>query len=272
MSFAPKALLDVRAYVKPLVGLSDVELGIVGDDAHDGGYHHGWDQRRIVDGVLRDYSWNESPRDWNHKSNASRAFDLGWFDRVINGRRLTLIDFNLWVVAECQAGAPDTLDLREVIYTPDGKVVKRWDRLGKRSTGDPSHLRHTHLDWFADAEHRDKTGLFRRFFTANRNGDNDMYAKIGSRSEIYRVGDNGLEHLTGDQAGQAWSAIQKAGVPLVVVDNEAQLKALEPKKKTRIADEDRDAIIASVATSVIAKLPTAEEVAAAIIAQLSPSK
>ena len=58
-------------------------------------------------------------------------------------------------------------DLREIIYSPDGKVVRRWDRLGKRSSGDDSHLWHTHFSFFRDSTKadRDQTPLFRRYLT-----------------------------------------------------------------------------------------------------------
>lgn len=156
MSYAPQRLLELRALLKPLTGLGDNELGIVGDPNHNGGYHNGWDRRRIVDGRLADYSWTESPRDSGHRTDAAAAFDLGYFDR--------LREFSVWAVKQCEANAPDTLDLREIIYSTDGLVVKRWDRLGKRTGGDSSHLKHTHFSWFRDAEDRDKTALFRRFF------------------------------------------------------------------------------------------------------------
>lgn len=164
MSYAPRALLDVRAYLKPLTGLSDNALGIVGDEAHIGGYHHGWADRRTVAGYTHDYSWQESSRDSGHKTEAASALDIGMFSRTVGGRRVSLYDFNRWLVGECQAGAADTRDIREVIYTLDGRTVKRWDRLGKRTSGDDSHLTHTHISYHRDAEMRDKTALFRRYF------------------------------------------------------------------------------------------------------------
>lgn len=156
MTYAPQPLLDLRAYLRPHTGLSNIEMGIVGNVLHDGGYHHGWDDRRTVAGVTRDYSWLESSRDAGHRTNAASAFDLGMFDR--------LRELSAWMVGQCQAGAPDTLDIREIIYSPDGKVVLRWDRLGIRTTGDASHLTHDHFSWFRDAEQRDKISPFRRFF------------------------------------------------------------------------------------------------------------
>src|SRR5690606_6657845 len=62
---------------------------------------------------------------------------------------------------------PDTKDIREVIYSLDGKNVKRWDRLKRRTSGDSSHTFHTHISYFRDSETRDKTALFARYL----NGD-----------------------------------------------------------------------------------------------------
>jgi hypothetical protein len=63
-----------------------------------------------------------------------------------------------WCVAECVAGAPDTGDLREIIYSPDGAAVRRWDRLGMRSTGDSSHLFHTRFSFFRDSIKANRDG------------------------------------------------------------------------------------------------------------------
>jgi hypothetical protein len=164
-TYAPEPILEVRRYLKPITGLSDIELGIVGNLAHDGGYHHGWSQR---DSDGTDYSWDESPRDWNAKSEAARALDIGMFDR--------LRELSIWLVNECEKNrrdptqATDCADIREIIYSPDGVNVKRWDRLGIRNSGDKSHITHTHIDWFADALNKSKVGPFKRFFE----GEQDM--------------------------------------------------------------------------------------------------
>lgn len=156
MTYAPQTLLDARKYLQGKTGLDMASLGIVGDTAHGtSGYHVGWDRLRLGAGT-GDYSYRESVRD-HVQSEAASALDIGsgW----PRWRELTL-----WLVAQCQAGTQDTRDIREVIYTPDGKTVKRWDRLGVRSTGDSSHLSHTHISYHRDSEARDKTALFRRFF------------------------------------------------------------------------------------------------------------
>ncbi len=245
MTYAPPELLDLRHYLQPITGLPDSALGIVGDEDHHGGYHHGWDDR-AGDG---DYSWDESTRDWNHKTNAASGFDIGMFAR--------LRELSNWLVAECAAGAADTLDIREVIYSPDGKTVKRWDRLGIRSTGDSSHLTHTHISYFRDAEARDKTGPFRRFFE----GEGMAYDRDNAwRWQGYLHGDETIEIPETDAAGSAvkfthenkpqqqWDRIEKAvaaiAVPAPAPVDPAALKAvlLDPEVLTAIAaavaDED----------------------------------
>jgi hypothetical protein len=151
MTFAPSPLKKAQAYLHDVTGLGWASLGIVGDSAHRGGYHCGSDR---VD--ADDYSVDESARDRQGLSGAASALDIGSFNR--------LREFSKWLVAECKAGAEDTKDIREVIYSPDGQTVRRWDRLGIRSSGDSSHRFHTHISFFRDSEDRDKTAVFRRFF------------------------------------------------------------------------------------------------------------
>lgn len=163
MSFAPQSLLDARAVFRAETDLQPVELGIVGDAAHaDGGdsYHLGKDQLKSN----ASYSKTESSRDRN-PTNAASALDIGKFTVTYNGTTHTLRSFSRWLVAECEANAPDTLWIREVIYSPDGSTVDRWDRLGRRSTGDSSHLMHTHVSGFRDSENADRAAIFRRYFT-----------------------------------------------------------------------------------------------------------
>ncbi|MGC5033089.1 hypothetical protein [Micromonospora sp. DT229] len=138
------------------------EVGIIGDAAHRGGYHCGSD--RVV---TNDYSVVESSRDRNGLTLDAAALDVGMFQVSVGGRNHNLATFSAWCVAQCQADAPDARDIREIIYSPDGKVVRRWDRLGRRNTGDRSHLWHTHFSFFRDSikANRDQTPLFRRYLT-----------------------------------------------------------------------------------------------------------
>lgn len=164
MSYAPDTLTAARQLFLNLIpGMDRLSLGVVGDDSHKASgssYHLGKDALRADS-----YSIVESPRDRGGLTNAASALDVGMFRVTVAGKTWTLRDLSLWLVAQCKAGTADTVDIREIIYSPDGRVVKRWDRLAKRSTGDNSHLEHTHISWFRDSEKRDKTALFTRWFT-----------------------------------------------------------------------------------------------------------
>ncbi|MDG4799738.1 hypothetical protein [Micromonospora sp. WMMD980] len=173
MTSAPANLLAVRtlllAYLnvdKNVVRDADLEpaeVGIVGDPSHRGGYHCGSD--RVV---ANDYSVVESTRDRSGLTLYASALDVGTFSVRSGGATHTLRTFSTWMVAQCAANAADTRDIREVIYSADGRTVRRWDRLGKRTSGDSSHLYHTHISFFRDSTKagRDQTPLFRRYLTA----------------------------------------------------------------------------------------------------------
>ena len=187
MTYAPDNLLAVRRLMLDNLDLDPAEVGIVGDANHIGGYHCGADRVRRVDGVIRDYSVIESPRDRSGLTDAACAVDIGQFDVEVKGKRHNLRTFSVWLVAQCKAGTPDTRDIREVIYSPDGKTVRRWDRLGKRSTGDSSHLWHTHISYHRDAikAGRDQTPVYRRYLT-----------------EIGRLAREGVDAMTPEQESQ----------------------------------------------------------------------
>ncbi|GAB3389260.1 hypothetical protein RMN56_21560 [Micromonospora halotolerans] len=173
MTSAPANLLAVRNLLLTYLNvdkntvrsqdLEPAEVGIVGDPNHRGGYHCGSD--RVV---ARDYSVVESPRDSSGLTLHASALDVGTFSVTSGGATHNLRTFSTWFVSQCVAGAADARDIREIIYSPDGSTVKRWDRLGKRTTGDNSHLFHTHFSFFRDSTKagRDQTPLFRRYLTA----------------------------------------------------------------------------------------------------------
>jgi hypothetical protein len=158
VTYAPDDLFAVVHYLNSQ-GAPWESLGIVGDSAHvaTGGYHVGRDDLDAHGRLGYDYSVVESSRDAN-PTDAASAVDFAGVDWW---RPLTL-----WLVAQVRAGAPGSEDIREIIYTPDGVAVHRWDRLGIRSTGDDSHLYHTHLSFFRDSEGRRGSfvSLLRRFF------------------------------------------------------------------------------------------------------------
>lgn len=177
MTYVPARMLELQRYMQRQTGLPLSSLGVYPDESHDGGYHCGWDRRRIRNGQLSDYSWQESSRDFSHKTDAARAFDCGRFDR--------LRELSVWMVGECERGALDTRDIRSIIYSPDGISVLRWDRLKLHAGGSVSHRTHTHFSFFADAETHDKVSPFRRFF------EGGGMPTEGERNQSYMI-QNGL--------------------------------------------------------------------------------
>lgn len=154
MTIAPPALLAARKWIIDHWNIDPEKVGIVGDPKHFGGYHCGED--RVVH---NDYSVVESTRDIRGLSAYASALDIGTF----NNGPMNLQHFSRWLVAQCKAKTPETGNIREVIYSPDGKVVKRWDRLGRRTTGDDTHLWHTHISIFRDASNADLVKLFKLY-------------------------------------------------------------------------------------------------------------
>ncbi|MER7164487.1 hypothetical protein ABT336_00190 [Micromonospora sp. NPDC000207] len=173
MTRAPENLLAVRRLLIDRLDadparardadLEPNEVGIVGDAAHRGGYHCG--SNRVG---TNDYSVVESPRDRTGLTLDASALDVGWFSVRSGGATHDLRSFSVWCVAQCVAGTADSRDIREIIYSPDGKRVLRWDRLGRRTSGDNSHLWHTHFSFFRDSTKagRDQRPLFRRYLTS----------------------------------------------------------------------------------------------------------
>ena len=167
MTFPPPTLLELQAFLKPLTGLPAISLGIVGDTSHKNGgtsYHLGREHLKASA-----YS-RQTKRDKDGLSSAASAIDIGNHKDL---RRLSKA-----LVAACQANAPGTSDIREVIYTPDGKNVFRWDRerghasapvksvkvKGKWTQGDRTHLFHTHVSWYRDSEKRSKLLVFKPLY------------------------------------------------------------------------------------------------------------
>lgn len=168
MSYAPPTLLDLREYLTPITGLSAGNLGIVGDEAHRRrgvSYHLGRDHL-----ISTAYS-RQTARDRAGLTNAASAMDIG------NYRGLR--DLSIELVKACRANAPGTRDIREVIYSPDGRTVLRWDRqrgyasAPREGEADSSHLWHTHISWYRDSETRDKVGVFRAVIGGDTAGQED---------------------------------------------------------------------------------------------------
>lgn len=180
MTYNPDDLLGVRRTLMNNTGLPAVALGILGDDSHNssGGYHVGNDTLSLIGNYYDDYSKAESSRD-RPGTNAASALDIGYFDTgQTNLRALSIA-----MVSACQRNDPRMRDVREIIYSPDGYSVRRWDRLGIRSSGDDTHLSHTHISFFRDSEGRRNNsdnfgGFIATFFNPVYGGQYTMWDQI----------------------------------------------------------------------------------------------
>jgi hypothetical protein len=191
MTYAPATLLDTRRYLvaqdKAAPTLEVTEVGIVGDTSHviEGtGYHLGKDQLKFSKNpysarTARDKAGLADPE----IANAACAIDI---DDDWDYMR----QFFPWCVEECRASAPDTLDIRELIYSPDGTNVFRWDREnGVRSLPQPStqysHRTHGHISKYRDSTRRSLTPLFERYYRevvdggGPTEGDDTLHCKFG---------------------------------------------------------------------------------------------
>ena len=162
MTYAPPPLVALGRW---LVAHGAVNLGVVGDVAHQAkgvSYHLGADKLTTTA-----YS-RVLPRDKAGLTNAASAIDIG----KVGGTLVGLRDLSVWLVKQCQAGKCP--DIREVIHSPDGKTVWRWDSVGNAlrtgpGQGDNSHLTHTHVSFWRDSEKRDKVAYFRPNFEKEAN-------------------------------------------------------------------------------------------------------
>lgn len=160
MTTNPPTLQALAAY---WVARGGVNLGVVGDDSHVGGgtsYHLGRSQLSANAYSIR------TTRDRLGLSEAASAIDLGKLDGTLTGLRV----FSVWLVAYARQNGEGTNDIREIIYSPDGTLVLRWDRERgfasppQGGEADASHRTHTHISFYRDAEARDHTTAFRPYF------------------------------------------------------------------------------------------------------------
>lgn len=164
MTKSPESLLEVRRMFMQRTGLPAVALGIQHYKPDGGGYHEGNDLLAKAGRLDTDYSKRESERD-RPGSDYACAIDIGRFTvssptGPVDNRRMVV-----WLLKQIADDTEDSRWIREIIYSLDGKTVKRFDRLKKRTSGDNSHLSHEHVSSFRDDIHSPHVaGLFARFW------------------------------------------------------------------------------------------------------------
>jgi hypothetical protein len=277
MTYAPADLLAVRRYLLSTLDmhpgvvpadLDPAEVGIVGDPDHaaSGGYHEGNDDLARVGRLTSDYSKRESARD-RPGSNAASALDIGDFRHVRpDGTVVTLRSLSLGLAAACQRGDPRAADVREVIYTPDGVTVRRFDRLGIRTTGDSSHLYHTHISFFRASEgRRAQPGNVLGLLQSLIEGDDDVNAEQDTllKSDAWRT-----HTIINDEEKVPAAAPNIAGQPNLL---RARLVGMEGKVDQLLtaaaADAARDAAMKVVLDALAAGGTSVDT--AAVIARIN---
>ena len=204
MSYNPDSLKQLGAYWTAHGG---VNLGVVGNDKHCSGYHLGRDRIYgscacrpkdiCVPGKAdRDYSVQHI-RDRAGLTNAASAIDLG----KLNGSLVNLYKFSEWLVTRCQADAPGTDDIREVIYwSVRNNRVERYSGVDGAvhsgpGNGDLSHKTHTHISYYRDSEGRDKRTAFIPYFTSLPDTDTEDPVAFAYKAERWRL-DGGAALVT----------------------------------------------------------------------------
>lgn len=218
MTYADPALLAARSYLIGR-GWQAPYLGIVGDPAHKatGGYHCGNDWLADAGRLNTDYSKRQSSRD-RPGSDAAMGFDIGCPDAQLPELRR----FSIWLANQVRARTPDTADIREIIYSPDGMKVICVDVLPTgRTTAGVSHRTHTHLSYHRDSEGRDKTALFRRYYegpapTSPQGDDELIYLfKFNTSDHVY-LGENFMRYrsvMSPEELVQLQAAMAANGKP-----------------------------------------------------------
>lgn len=241
--------------------LDPVEVGIVGDTAHvkEGDSYHLGTPEQSTKGT---YSVLASPRDRAGLCQFASALDIGQWSTRVGGKTHNLPSMSVWLVAQCKADSADTRDIREIIYSPDGTTVKRWDRLGHSSTGDSSHLFHTHISLFRDATKagRGLVPLMTRYLTeigliAPEVRDMQLTDKVSNTGSTSRTVDNVLGDLENVRnwlvtpVGQATVLKPPANSPLALMLDSAQ----RGQQPVELSEADR----ADIAAKMLAGLPAA---------------
>ena len=167
---APNSIQELASFWQQQGGRN---LGIVGDVKHKQtgtSYHLGRSDLKA------DAYSAKLKRDRKGLSERASALDLGKLHKRIGKLR----KFSNWLVEQAEAGL--TPDIREIIWSPDGVEVRRWDehldrvivslRRHKDGTihvvnegnGDESHFWHTHVSFYRDSRLNPKIGYFKPFF------------------------------------------------------------------------------------------------------------
>ena len=184
MTYAPATLTALRSY------LIKADPHLRGQDRHRRRRRARGQGHELPPRDARSFGWDaysrQTARDKAGLTEAASAIDIGNHSGL---RRLSV-----WLVIQARDNAPGTRDMREIIYSPDGVKVLRWDRERGPSSqprpgeADSSHLTHTHVSYYRDSQGRDKVGVFRPYYEPEDEMDlynaGQMLRRMPGRSPI----------------------------------------------------------------------------------------
>lgn len=269
MTYAPDTLraarsllldqLDIHPTGSYPADLDPAEVGIVGDTAHAAkgtSYHLGEDQ-------LTDTAYSRrTARDRAGLTNAASAVDIGTFKVTTAKGTFTQRDLAVWSVQQCQANHPDTRDIREIIYTADGRVVLRYDRERgyasdpRPGEADDSHLTHDHYSQYRDAEHRytlrDHYARWLRHIGLLEGDDMTQLYIVKGTLPVYLYDGPGRRHVPDGATLKRVQAATGLGAP-VVLASQADLDLIAPAPRAA-GDIDQAALKALIQEGVRAEL------------------
>lgn len=167
-TFTPDTIRDLKVYLEGQGAVISIARSCDPNSTREfRGYHLSRDQIMQGEGKCPgegkdDYSI-QTARDKAGLSDARAAIDIQF-------KPAKLQDYSKWLLKQAQSNAPGTQDWRELIYSPDGVKVLRWDReRGVNSAPQPneaalSHRTHTHVSFYRDSEDRVKVPTFSGYF------------------------------------------------------------------------------------------------------------
>lgn len=260
MTSAPADLLAFRADLRAITGLGAVELGIVGDGAHQrtGGYHEGKDvltsigryhgpASANVGSSAEDYSARVA-RDRNGLTNSSSATDIGSAWR--NGGRPAWLRFNNALYQEMRDRPANLPALRAINVSLDGKTRRRYDQhnrgAGLVSSTDTVDT-HTHCEFWRDTEGRRASTLARivQLAQAAVSGTTPA-ASTGDDMEQTEKLSQGNPGYAGHQLATAWAFTWEAAAG-AKANTDRLLVAAQ-------ADADRDAATLAAINAIAAAI------------------
>ncbi len=279
MTDNPPDLIAFRTEIRRLTGLGPLDIGILGNQAHieTGGYHEGKDDlasvglyhpHAAVGSHDEDYSVRLK-RDRDAVTNFASAMDIG--DDWPNGGRDAWKRFNGLLLHAIQHDHPAMTTVRAINYSPDGILRKRVDR-----EAGVSHIQdstdnveiHTHIEWYRDTQDRRQDSFDRLLLLIdaainNTDPEDDMTPEEHNRLVNIDESINKVIAMTSPARLTVGDQPNELRKILTTMASDARTAATRPSS---LSPEDRAAIVAQIKAELAPLIPSAAEIAQAVLA------